>query len=90
MLLRDLRVTPGADCGKLLYSFDGKEGTDSLGSAKNAASDGEAATGVDKRREASPEEGSVGNISFSVAVLARDGRGGGAAMPLVDFECEME
>jgi hypothetical protein len=36
--------------------------------------------GVERRR-AERGEGSLGNMSFRVAVLARDGRGGGEVMP---------
>lgn len=78
--LLDLFPSPELDDGKLLYSVVGIAGIDSFTSAKKAASEGEAAIGLDKRR-VERVDGSVGNMSFRVAVLARDGRGGGEVIP---------
>ena len=88
VLLLDLFPSPELDEVRLLNSVVGIVGIDSFASTKNA-SDGEATTGLDRRRVTSVD-GSIVNISFSVAVLARDGRGGGEVMPLeLDWEMEM-
>lgn len=87
VLLRAL--VPELETARLLYSVVGIAGIDSFASAKKAASDGEAAIGLDRRRAGSVD-GSVGNISFSVAVLARDGRGGGDTISFeIDWEMEV-
>lgn len=78
-----LERVPVAEAGGVgEASVDGSEGTDSEGSAAKWESSSGAETGTDKRlEEAAMWDCWSGNMSFKVAVLAREGRGGGDVIP---------